>query len=130
MKKGEKLSETLYFLEIKDLYNKPVTLVTARSLRDAVNYASEFVLNMDNYQKVNRQFREMDGAFVGVYFTRKPNEQPRFTTHLIVLIHSSKAAENQTVLQKMEEVNEVFGTRMREENGNLGDSSLENFKRF
>jgi hypothetical protein len=133
MKKGEKLSEIVYFLEIKDLYNKPVTLATCRSLRDAVGYASEFVRDMDNYQKVNRDFRSVDGAFVGVYFARKPNDYARFTTHLIVLIHSSKVelAENQTINDKLANINVTLGERMKEAyQDDKSGGSLENFKRF
>jgi len=133
MKKGSQLSETVYFLEIKDLYNKPVVLATCRSLRDAVGYAGELVRNMDSYQKVNRDFRSVEGAFVGVYFARNPNEHSRFTTHLIVLIHSSSVelAENQTIGDKLEDINVTLGERMKQEHGNdKKGGALENFKRF
>lgn len=86
MKKGEKLSDTLYFVEIKDLRNQPVMLGTSRSLREAVSAVSMFVEKMDTYSKVYREFTAMSGVFASVYYGLNPKR----SRHLFVIIHSSK----------------------------------------
>jgi hypothetical protein len=92
MKKGDKLGDVLYFLEIKDLRNTAVLLGTYPSLRGAVKTASEVVVNMDNYSKVYREYTAMHGVFAGVYFAQNPNGSPidKGSRHLFVVIHSSK----------------------------------------
>ncbi len=68
MKKGTKLTDTYYYLEIKDLQNRVLFLAAFHSLREAVDIASNHVTGMDNYAKVYRELKAMQGAFTGVYF--------------------------------------------------------------
>ena len=68
MKKGTKLSDSQYYLEIKDLQYRPIySLGGIFSLREAVRLAAEHVQDMDNYAKVYRELKAMHGAFVGHY---------------------------------------------------------------
>ena len=99
MKKGQKLLESAYVLQVKDIHNKTVGGGVCRSLRQAVVMASEYVAEMHNYAKVYREFTVMRGAYAGVFFAKyngKPSELALMgrkpSKHLFVLI-------NQTYLQ-------------------------------
>jgi hypothetical protein len=88
MKKGAKLREDNYLLEISDLDNYQCTIPTSyKSLRQAVADASIFVSDMDSYLKVYRDFTAMNGAYVGVFFS-KVEAKPR--RHFIVKITASE----------------------------------------
>lgn len=92
MKKGEKVRDVIYFLEIKDLSNNPIYLSTSPSLRGVVKLAAQVVSNMDSYSKVYREFSELDGVFAGVYFALNPHQTliSKGSRHLFVIIRSSK----------------------------------------
>lgn len=113
MKKGEKLSETAYFLEIKDLRNIPVSIGTYRSLRDAVKWASEYVQNMDNYPKVRREAAALGGVFAGVYFAKHDG---KVSSHLLVLIRSSKIeySDKQDLANQLDAISELHSERIKE----------------
>ena len=65
MKKGEKLREIGYFLEIKDVRNRDwVYPIPCRSLREAVEEAARYVQDMDNYLKVYRQCKDSGGVYI------------------------------------------------------------------
>lgn len=116
MKKGEKLSDTLYFLEVKDLRNIPVVLGTSRSLRDAVKLASQYVVNMDNYSKVYREATALNGVFAGVYFARNQAGSPvsKPNSHLLVIIHSSKVqhSDEQDLMTKLDQAKYAHSSRL------------------
>lgn len=86
MKKGAKLKDTQYFLEIKDLEYKPIFLASVHSLREAVSIASKHVTNMDHYAKVLRELKALNGAFIGMYFA--PAEGTEALRHAFVLIRA------------------------------------------
>lgn len=116
MKKGEKISDTIYFLEVKDLRNIPVLLGTSRSLREAVQLASDVVVDMDNYSKVYRESTAMNGVFAGVYFARNQKGSPiaKPNSHLVVLIHSSKVqhSDEQDLKTKIEQAEHAHFSRL------------------
>lgn len=102
MKKGQKLLEQVHLLQIKDIHNKTVGGGMCRSLRQAVNMASEYVQDMANYAKVYREYTVMKGAYAGVFFSkykgdaffddmigRKPSK------HLFVLINHAVLPSNE-----------------------------------
>lgn len=88
MKKGAKLTEDGYLLQITDLDgNGEDNAGTYRSLRQAVADASKDVPGMDNYLKVYRDFTAMQGAYVGVFLT--PSDEPSAKpAHTLVRIRS------------------------------------------
>jgi len=86
MKKGAKLKEDGFLVEISDLDNNYCSApLTTNSLRQAVSYAAEVVPGMDNYLKVYRDFTAMKGAYVAV-FVRSFDDAP--DEHTIVKIRS------------------------------------------
>ena len=88
MKKGSKLREHDYLLEISDLDNHHCVIPTTyKSLRQAVADASVFVSDMDSYLKVYRDFTAMDGAYVGVFFSKVEAKPKR---HFIIKITASE----------------------------------------
>lgn len=103
MKKGEKLLEKSYLLQVKDLRNKTVGGGKCRSLRQAVITASEYVDGMDTYSKVHREFNIMNGAYAGVFYAKgKPDRKllalvgRKPSKHLFVLIHEAEVeSDNQ-----------------------------------
>jgi hypothetical protein len=87
------MSEKGYFLEVTTLDNRLVCAFSDNSLRETVRLASLYVANMDNYAKVYRELRAMEGAFVGIFFRTddpeiKPIQGKGLTKHLIVKIHA------------------------------------------
>jgi hypothetical protein len=93
MKKGEKLLEKAYLLQVKDIHNKTVGGGICRSLRQAVITASNYVVEMDNYSKVHREFTLMKGAYAGVFFSKSKAKESELaimgrkpSQHLFVLI--------------------------------------------
>jgi hypothetical protein len=88
MKKGAKLMEAGYLLQITDLDgNGDENSGTFRSLRQVVEHAAKEVPGMDNYLKVYRDFTAMQGAYVGVFLT--PSDEPSLkSAHILVRIRS------------------------------------------
>lgn len=87
------MREKGFFLEITTLTNRLVYASAGKSLRETVRLASLHVAGMDNYAKVYRELRAMEGAFVGIFFridgpASKSHEVKRFPKHLIVKIHA------------------------------------------
>jgi hypothetical protein len=86
MKKGTKLTDVDYFLEVRDLSHKPIHLSTGTSLRELVRLATEHVPSMDSYSKVYREMRSHLGVYLGL-FVLVPAGQVPF--HVVVTILSS-----------------------------------------
>lgn len=87
------MREKGYFLEVTTLTNRLVYASAGKSLRETVRLASLHVAGMDNYPKVYRELRAMEGAFVGIFFriddpASKSPEVKRLPKHLIVKIHA------------------------------------------
>ena len=79
---------------IKTLDGRLVFAASDNSLRESIRLAGLIVKDMDNYAKVRRDIREMDGAFAGIYYRAdKPmisrgHEVKKIPKHLVVTIHS------------------------------------------
>jgi hypothetical protein len=87
------MREKGFFLEITTLNNRLVYASADKSLRETVRLASLYVAEMNNYSKVYRELRAMEGAFVGIFFRNNdPEIQPIqgkiLAKHLIVKIHA------------------------------------------
>jgi hypothetical protein len=68
MKKGAKLMEDGYLVEISDLDNNYwYAPMSTNSLRQAVSYAAEKVQGMHAYLKVYRDFTATKGAYISVF---------------------------------------------------------------
>lgn len=67
MKKGSKVSDREYYLEIRELNHKPIYLATVPSLREAVRLATSYVPNMDNHSKVYRQMQHNLRVYIGIF---------------------------------------------------------------
>jgi hypothetical protein len=109
VKKGQKLLGNAYILQIKDIHNKTVGGGVCRSLRQAVMLAGEYVIDMDNYAKVYREFTLMRGAYAGVFFAKyngRPSELALMgrkpSKHLFVLVNHTylQPAEIQTGIEQ------------------------------
>jgi ribosomal protein L13 len=82
MKKGTKITDKEYFLEIRELSHKPIHLASPISLREAVRVAAQFVPNMDTHSKVYREMRSRLGVYIGIFLVSYA-EKP---LHLVVTI--------------------------------------------
>ncbi len=67
MKKGSKVSDREYHLEIRELSHKPIHLASVTSLREAVRLATSFVPNMDTHSKVYREMRDNLRVYIGLF---------------------------------------------------------------
>jgi hypothetical protein len=82
-----------YFLTVKTLSDRLIHANSYQSLRETIAAASDFVLNMDNHAKVYREIKEMEGAFVGIYFRsdnpalKRGLEVKKIPKHVIITIH-------------------------------------------
>lgn len=104
MKKGSKLNDTQYFLEIRDLQYRPVYLGGGLSLREAVRLTSEHVTDMDNYSKVYRELKAMQGAFIGLYFAQLGKKEPTKVFVLIQGYFKPSAEQEQQALAEAEQL--------------------------
>jgi hypothetical protein len=89
MKKGTKLTDVDYFLEVRDLSHNPVHLSTGTSLRELVRLAAEHVPSMDNYSKVYREMRVQLGVYIGLFVLVSAGQLPM---HVVVIIRSSSVS--------------------------------------
>lgn len=107
MKKGTKLTQDGYLLEITDLDgNGEDNAGIYRSLRQAVADASNDVPGMDSYLKVYRDFTALKGAYAAV-FLDLPNESGAKPKHILVKIRSFEvytAAGIQSELEYIERI--------------------------
>lgn len=88
MKKGAKLMEDGYLVEISDLDNNYwCAPMSTNSLRRAVSYAAENVQGMHSYLKVYRDFTATNGAYVAVFLASSENPEAK-PEHIIVKIRS------------------------------------------
>ena len=102
MKKGTKLADVQYFLEIKDLQYQPVYWAGGLSLREAVRLASNHVMNMDTYSKVYRELRAMQGAYAGLFFAPRGEKKPLTVFVLIREYPKLSVEEEQTIIAQLE----------------------------
>lgn len=103
MEKGKKRVDLRYFLEIKDLNYNPVYLASGVSLREAVRLVAEHVTDMDHHSKVYRELREMNGAYVGLFYAPQGAKKP---IHVFVLIReyiNSSPSEDLEALAQIEQ---------------------------
>lgn len=103
MKKGIKLTDSQYYLEIKDLQYRPIfSLGGIHSLREAVRLAAEHVNDMDNYAKVYRELKAMQGAFVGAYLL--PGKKVR---HAFLIIAAYELTNPITDIELVDEAEQL-----------------------
>lgn len=85
MTKGPKLRSLGYFLEIKTVRSEQwVYPIPCRTLQEAVERASEYVQDMDQYLKVYRHARVAGGVYISTFLSNPTEEHPERT--LIVQI--------------------------------------------
>lgn len=77
MKKGSKLSEQSYEVEITDLSHTTSFKATSNSLRELIRMVQTYVPPMDTYSKVYREMRESLGAFMALYSWPLPGRKIR-----------------------------------------------------
>lgn len=103
MKKGIKLTDSQYYLEIKDLQYRPIfSLGGIHSLREAVRLAADHVQDMDNYAKVYRELKAMQGAFVGAYLL--PGKKVR---HAFLIIAAYELTNPITDIELVDEAEQI-----------------------
>ncbi len=77
MKKGSKLSDISYSVEIRDLdHNTPIT-ASGPSLRELLRVITGYVPTMDNYSKVYREMRDHVGVYMGLFTLPSPGRKLR-----------------------------------------------------
>ena len=110
MKKGSKLADVQYFLEIKDLQYQPFYLAGGLSLREAVRLASQHVTDMDTYSKVYRELRAMQGAYAGLFFSLQGEKKPITVFVLIREYPKPSAEEELTTLAQIDQLEDDIRT--------------------
>jgi hypothetical protein len=90
MKKGTKLADTVYSLEIKSLTRKPAFTSEGSSLRELVRLVSEIVPSMDTHSKVYREMRDNVGVYMGLFVLPVQKKKPR---HVVVTITTNNVSE-------------------------------------
>lgn len=91
MKKGTKLSDVTYFLEIREMSHNPVYLTSGPSLRELVRAAAAHVPTMDNYSKVYREMRVQLGVYMGLFVLIPATGRPFHVNVTITSSHISQA---------------------------------------
>lgn len=91
MKKGTKLSDVTYFLEIRELSHNPIYLTSGSSLRELVHAAAAHVPTMDNYSKVYREMRVQLGVYMGLFVVVPDTGNPFHANVIIRSNHVSQA---------------------------------------
>lgn len=85
MRKGSKLSDISYRMEIRELgQNTPIT-ASSSSLRDLLRVIIPYVPTMDNYSKVYREMRDHIGVYMGLFTLPSPGRKLR---QVVVTIES------------------------------------------
>lgn len=106
MKKGSKLREIGYFLEIKDLRNRNwVTPSACRSLREAVEEAAQEVQDMDNYLKVYRECKASNGVYISTFFSIPTEAHP--AKQVIVQITAYELLTSQEITDALEYIERI-----------------------
>jgi hypothetical protein len=90
MKKGSKLSDINYSVEIRDLDRPIPTTFSGSSLRDLLRQIADSVPTMDNYSKVYREMRYHVGVYMGLFTLPVPGKKPR---QVVVTIMSDTTTE-------------------------------------
>lgn len=77
MKKGTKLNDVTYSVEIKELtYDIPFS-TSGSSLRELLKVITAYVPIMDNYSKVYREMRNHVGVYMGLFTLPSPGKKLR-----------------------------------------------------
>lgn len=77
MKKGSKLAENNYSVEITDLGFKTPFTASGNSLRELVKLIKTHVPTMDTYSKVYREMRENVGVYISLFTLPIPGKKIR-----------------------------------------------------
>lgn len=95
MKKGSKLSEQSYEVEITDLSHSSSFKSTSNSLRELIRMVQTYVPPMDTYSKVYREMRENVGVFMALYTWPLPGRKIRR-----VVVHITSAIINEADIER------------------------------
>lgn len=118
MKKGDKLREIGYFLEIKDVrHSQWVYPISCRSLREAVEESANYVQDMDNYLKVYRHCNAAGGVYISTFLSIPTETNPART--LIVQITAYELLTPEELKAAMEYMDRV-GERLDTQAGKRG----------
>ena len=90
MKKGSKLSDITYSVEIRDLDRAIPVTASSTSLRELLRVITEYVPTMDNYSKVYREMRYHVGVYMGLFTLPLPGKKHR---QVVVTIMSDTTTE-------------------------------------
>lgn len=90
MKKGAKLTDSIYTLEIRTLSRKHLFKDQHHSLRELVQRAARYVPDLAGYSKVYRFMREHVGVYAGLYVSPLT---PETVAHVLVTITSDAVSE-------------------------------------
>jgi hypothetical protein len=90
MKKGSKLSDITYHVEIRDLSSKIPFTTSGSSLRELLKVISNHVPTMDNYSKVYREMRTHVGVYMGHFTLPTSGKQVR---QVVVTISSDTVSQ-------------------------------------
>lgn len=77
MKKGSKLNENAYEVEITDLALKTPFRASSSSLRELIRLIKTHVPSMDTYSKVYREMRHNVGAYIALFTIPLPGKKIR-----------------------------------------------------
>jgi hypothetical protein len=90
MKKGSKLIDVSYSVEIRDLASNTPFSTSGSSLRELLKVVTNFVPTMDNYSKVYREMRTHVGVYVGLFTLPSPGKKLR---QVVVTISSDTISQ-------------------------------------
>lgn len=95
MKKGSKVIENAYEVEITDLAFSSSFKATSSSLRELIRMIQNYVPPMDTYSKVYREMRENVGVFIGLYTWPLPGRKIRR-----VVVHITSAIVTEADIER------------------------------
>ena len=90
MKKGSKLVENAYEVEITDLAFNSSFKATSSSLRELIKMIKTYVPPMDTYSKVYREMRQHLGVYIALFTMPLPGKKIR---RVVVHITSTNITE-------------------------------------
>jgi hypothetical protein len=90
MKKGSKLIDVTYSVEIKDLSSNIPFSTSGSSLRELLKVITNYVPTMDNYSKVYREMRTHVGVYMGHFTLPSPGKKVR---QVVVTISSDTISQ-------------------------------------
>lgn len=91
MKKGSKINDITYKVEIRDLSLNIPFSTSGSSLRELLKVITAYVPTMDNYSKVYREMRTHVGVYMGLFTLPSPGKKVR---QVVVTISSDTISQD------------------------------------